>query len=119
MKRRDKKYYEDNFKCTEDLVNLLNSHPIKGITTSSVAARLSQYGRNKIEPPPPTPFWRLLLDPLNDATMIILIIAAVISIVLGSAIHPENMEWIDGVAIFVAVIVVTLVSACNDYAKEK
>ena len=75
---------------------------------------------NKVEPPPPTPFWRLILDALSDLTMIILMIAALFSIILGTTVQkPEDMEWIDGVAILVAVVVVVSIASINDYSKEK
>ena len=53
--------------------------------------------------------------------MIILLVAAVVSIALGTGIEAQREEgaYIDGIAILCAVIVVVLVSACNDYSKEK
>lgn len=60
------------------------------------------------------------MDALNDLTMIILLVSATISLVLTTTlIDPDELEWIDPVAIYVAVIIVTMVSACNDYSKEK
>ena len=78
------------------------------------------FGKNKVEPPPPTPFWKLMLDAISDLTMIILIISAIISIILSTTVmNASDMEWIDGVAIMVAVVIVVLVTSCNDYSKEK
>ena len=52
--------------------------------------------------------------------MIILLVSATISLVLTTTlIDPDELEWIDPVAIYAAVIIVTMVSACNDYSKEK
>lgn len=52
--------------------------------------------------------------------MIILLVSGILSIILTTTvIPPSHLEWIDGVAILVAVVVVTLVTACNDYSKEK
>lgn len=78
------------------------------------------FGCNKIEPPPPTPFWKLMLDALNDTTMIILLVSAIVSLILTTTvISPDKLEWIDSVAILIAVFVVVMVTACNDYSKEK
>lgn len=78
------------------------------------------YGENRIPPPPPTPFWRLLLEPMKDLTMIILSVSGILSIILTTTvIKPSELEWIDGVAILIAVVVVVLVTACNDYSKER
>ena len=79
-----------------------------------------KYGKNKVEPPPPTPFYKLMLDAIADLTMIILIVASVVSIILSTTVmDPSHLEWIDGVAIMVAVIIVVMVTSCNDYSKEK
>lgn len=58
--------------------------------------------------------------------MIILMVAAIVSLAL-SFYHPphakDNSEqeagWIEGAAIFIAVVVVVLVTAFNDWSKEK
>jgi Ca2+ transporting ATPase len=49
----------------------------------------------------------------------VLVVAAVISIVI-SMIFEENkkLAWVEGAAILVAVAVVSLVTAYNDYKKE-
>jgi len=52
--------------------------------------------------------------------MIILTVSATVSLILTTTIvDPSELEWIDPVAIYAAVIIVTLFSACNDYSKEK
>ena len=51
--------------------------------------------------------------------MIILMVAATLSIVLSLTVgHAEDMEYIDGIAILVAVAIVVLVGSINDYSKE-
>lgn len=61
-----------------------------------------------------------MLDALNDLTMIILLVSAVVSLILTTTvIDPGKLEWIDAVAILIAVVVVVLVTSCNDYSKEK
>lgn len=52
--------------------------------------------------------------------MIILLVSATVSLILTTTVvDPSELEWIDPVAIYAAVVIVTLVSACNDYSKEK
>ena len=43
---------------------------------------------------------------MEDTTIIILIVAAVVSIVLGVAVEKESGGWIEGTAILVAVVIV-------------
>ncbi len=82
------------------------------------------YGRNYIELPPLTPYWYLLWEGLQDVTLLMLIAAAVVSLILGLAVpHGENSdssgEWIEGVAILVTVAIVLNVQAGTDYSKSK
>ncbi|KAH0551225.1 hypothetical protein GP486_007464, partial [Trichoglossum hirsutum] len=63
----------------------------------------------------------------NDNVLILLTIAAVISLALGlyqsfGQRHPPGqprLEWVEGVAIMAAVIIVVVVGAANDYQKER
>jgi P-type Ca2+ transporter type 2C len=102
------------------------------------ARRRTQYGVNRLPPATSAPFWLLVWEAMQDRTQIILMIAATISIAIGiydevkasmdrkAAIEqglppPEAKlgHWVEGVAILVAVILVVLVNASNDYQKEK
>ena len=59
-------------------------------------------------------------DALQDTTLIILMVAAVISLVFGLTFTPPSeLEWIEGVAILVTVAIVVFVASFNDYQKEK
>ncbi|KAK9865493.1 hypothetical protein WJX84_011923 [Apatococcus fuscideae] len=58
---------------------------------------------------------------LQDPTLILLMIAALVSTVLGVVIPSEREQksWTEGVAIWVAVAVVSGVASGNDYQKDK
>lgn len=61
----------------------------------------------------------------NDKVLILLTIAAIISLALGiyQSVRPHNgeapVEWVEGVAIMVAIIIVVVVGATNDWQKER
>ncbi|KAI9756254.1 MAG: hypothetical protein M4579_003921 [Chaenotheca gracillima] len=62
----------------------------------------------------------------NDKVLILLTIAAVVSLALGlyQTFQPHDngmprVEWVEGVAIMVAIIIVVVVGAVNDYQKER
>jgi Ca2+-transporting ATPase len=55
-------------------------------------------------------------DQLKDPILQILMVAAVISLVIGIIQEPED-GWMEGTAILVAVCIVVFVSAGNDYIK--
>lgn len=93
--------------------------------------RTQVYGLNRIPERKGKSFLRLVWEAFNDKTMILLTVAAVISFALGlyetlgqpPEYDPEGneivkVEWVEGVAIMIAVVVVVLVGAINDYQKE-
>ena len=64
----------------------------------------------------------LIWEALKDFTLRILLVAAVLSIVLETSTAEadhRSIAWIEGFAILIAVFVCTLVSAVNDYQKER
>lgn len=72
--------------------------------------------------------WRLFWNAYNDRILIILTAAAVISLALGvyEAVgqerypgDPQSLDWVEGLAIEVAVVIVVLVTGLNDYRREK
>ncbi len=85
------------------------------------ALRLETFGANRIPSLKPKNIFQLMWEAVQDTTLIILIIAATISLVLALTVERKKnpTAWIDGVAILVAVIVVVMVTAINDYQKER
>ncbi|KRX11210.1 P-type ATPase, cytoplasmic domain N [Pseudocohnilembus persalinus] len=80
------------------------------------------FSSNRKKIAPPKGFCKLLFDALNDFTLKILIVAAIVSIIIEvstSESHERAYSWIEGFAILVAVMVCSLVTAINDYQKEK
>ena len=64
-------------------------------------------------------FWELLGNTFEDFTIIVLVISGVLSIALEVAFGDSDHGWVEGAAILAAVAVVALVTALNDYEKEK
>ncbi|ORX97019.1 hypothetical protein BCR34DRAFT_607443 [Clohesyomyces aquaticus] len=90
--------------------------------------RIRVYGRNTLPPKKATPLWRLIWNAYNDTVLIVLTVAAVISLALGlyetlGVDHPPGspapVDWVEGLAICIAIIIVVLVTAMNDWQKEK
>ncbi|CAH0042136.1 unnamed protein product [Clonostachys rhizophaga] len=84
------------------------------------------FGINKLPDRKATSFLRLVLIALRDRVLILLSIAAVISLALGlyqtfGQTHDEGakVEWVEGVAIITAVAIVVTVGALNDWQKER
>jgi Ca2+ transporting ATPase len=116
-----------------ELCKRLYTSPTEGLSGSpeDIRHRKEVFGSNVIPPRPPKSFLALVWEALQDITLIILIVAALISFALSfyqpvSAEHDEEFddseskaEWIEGIAILVAVVVVVFVTAFNDWRKER
>ncbi|KAL8707184.1 MAG: hypothetical protein Q9220_007751 [cf. Caloplaca sp. 1 TL-2023] len=72
--------------------------------------------------------WRLFWNAYNDRVLLILTAAAVISLALGvyEAVgqtpepgQGQSLDWVEGLAIMVAIVIVVLVTGLNDYRREK
>ena len=65
---------------------------------------------------------------LKRKIMVLLTIAATVSLILGiledtvfynSETSPQKIDWVDGIAIIIAIVIVILVGSINDYQKER
>ena len=101
-------------------------------TTSDIKGQFHDrkrvYGDNRLPEKKSLSIWRLFWNAFNDRVLIILTIAAVVSLALGlyealgQTRQPgegQSLDWVEGVAIEVAVVVVVLVTGLNDYRREK
>ncbi|XP_064333131.1 plasma membrane calcium-transporting ATPase 4 isoform X1 [Camelus dromedarius] len=123
-----------------DLCAELKTNPVEGLSgnPTDLEKRKQVFGQNFIPPKKPKTFLQLVWEALQDVTLIILEIAAIISLVLsfyrppgeeneqcGLAVSSSEDEgeaeagWIEGAAILFSVIIVVLVTAFNDWSKEK
>lgn len=93
-----------------------------GANDSLEQKRIEKYGKNILPPTPRDTFLEIVWGALQDQVLLLLIGAAVLSIVLGSI--PATSEdpakgWIDGVAILFAVVIVVGVTSGNDFQKQR
>ncbi|XP_019392590.1 PREDICTED: plasma membrane calcium-transporting ATPase 2 isoform X1 [Crocodylus porosus] len=131
---------KETYGDTEGLCRRLKTSPIEGLpgTAADLDKRKLIFGKNFIPPKKPKTFLQLVWEALQDVTLIILEIAAIISLGLsfyqppgegneGCATAAAGTEdegeaeagWIEGAAILLSVICVVVVTAFNDWSKEK
>ena len=83
-------------KTIEEVVNSLDTNNFeKGLTSSEAKKRQGIYGTNELEKPQKRSLLLRFLDQFKDAMIIILIIAAVVSIIV------EPGDWIDSLIIVI------------------
>ena len=112
---------DNKYKGVLGLIKLLRSSAVEGILSlpREIEHRVEVFGVNYIPPKPPKTFLRLIWESLEDTILRILIVAAIFSLILGMIFEGVKTGWIEGCAILVAVLIVSLVTAVNDYEKEK
>lgn len=110
-------------KSTDDHQQKNIKNPEITVTSDSqFADRIRIFGCNRLPERKTTGFLKLLWDAYNDKIIIILTIAAVVSLSLGiyeTVDEGFGTDWIEGVAICVAILIVTMVTAVNDWQKER
>ncbi|KAH8423812.1 uncharacterized protein LDX57_001570 [Aspergillus melleus] len=127
----DESYLEGS--VTFDEATSLDKSPVKQqptqpLETSTAGAesqfvdRLRVYSQNRLPARKSTGFLKLLWMAYNDKIIILLTIAAIVSLSLGiyeTTSSGSGVDWIEGVAICVAILIVTVVTAANDWQKER
>nr|XP_046168793.1 plasma membrane calcium-transporting ATPase 2-like isoform X2 [Oncorhynchus gorbuscha] len=130
---------QEEYGDMDGLCQRLRTSPTEGLTGDDLDKRKEVYGENLIPPVKPKTFLQLVWEALQDVTLIILEVAALISLGLsfyqppggdsgescGTAAAGAEDEgeaeagWIEGAAILLSVVCVVLVTAFNDWSKEK
>ncbi len=124
MKERGKeaiKILDNKYGGVRGLVKALRSSSVEGILglPHDIEHRVKVFGINYIPPKPPKTFLQLIWESLEDTILRILIVAAILSLALGMIFEGVKTGWIEGFAILIAVMIVSLVTAVNDYQKEQ
>ncbi|KAG7929956.1 hypothetical protein KL925_000698 [Ogataea polymorpha] len=104
----------------------------KDIPQTELTQRQHVYGVNMLPKKASKSFLRLCWEALKDKILIMLTVAAIVSLALGLyetfGQPPEyddegkklpKVEWVEGVAIIVAIAIVVIVGSVNDYNKER
>ncbi|OAA73397.1 P-type calcium ATPase [Cordyceps fumosorosea ARSEF 2679] len=82
------------------------------------------YGANRLPRRPQKSFFRLMWIAFNDKLLILLTISACISLAIGiyqsvdAKTKNANIEWVDGVTVVIAILVIIFASAATDWQKN-
>jgi Ca2+-transporting ATPase len=88
---------------SKELVAELGSDPLRGLSGQEAAARLERYGPNELETEKPLPAWRRFLAQFQDALIILLLVATVISVGLWVYERDTALPY-EGLTIFAIVL---------------
>ena len=94
-----------------------------GLTAAEVAASRERHGRNVLTPPAKTPLWRKFLGKFNDALIIILLVAGLLSVGISCyeyfGLHEGARVWFEPVGIFIAILLATGLSFIFETKAER
>lgn len=96
--------------------------PASWVEETPYSDRIRVFGKNKLPDQKTNGFLKLFWIAYKDKIIVLLTIAAVVSLALGvyeALSGGPKVSWIEGVAICVAILIVTVVTAANDWQKEK
>lgn len=79
-----------------ELCRELGTNPASGLTKEEAAGRLKEYGPNALQEKPARSLFSIFIAQMKEILVLILIVAAVISALLG--------EWADSIVILIIVI---------------
>ncbi|RMZ87248.1 hypothetical protein DV736_g5522, partial [Chaetothyriales sp. CBS 134916] len=99
-----------------------DSKPPQQRATGHFEDRIRIFRDNRLPERKADSIFLLIWRAYNDKVLILLTVAAVISLALGiyeTVSGESSVDWIEGVAICVAIIIVVTVGAANDYQKER
>src|SRR5689334_4396419 len=94
----------------DDVLKELQSN-IDGLTADEVAKRMQQYGANQLQEKKKKPVWLLFLVQFKDVMILILMVAAIISAIVG--------DLKDMIVILIIIIINAIVGFVQEYRAEK
>eukprot|EP00197_Chlamydomonas_leiostraca_P002921 CAMPEP_0202857402 /NCGR_PEP_ID=MMETSP1391-20130828/353_1 /ASSEMBLY_ACC=CAM_ASM_000867 /TAXON_ID=1034604 /ORGANISM="Chlamydomonas leiostraca, Strain SAG 11-49" /LENGTH=1154 /DNA_ID=CAMNT_0049536193 /DNA_START=185 /DNA_END=3649 /DNA_ORIENTATION=- len=91
-----------------------------GLPVERVEANRARFGANVFPGRPPPSFLAGFLDAIQDPMIVILLIVAIITIIVGAAVPEQRAHngWSEGIAVLVTALVVVFIAAGQDYNKE-
>jgi len=93
-----------------------------GLDPAQVLIMRDRFGENVFPETPMTPFLVLLGHALTERTLILLLIAATVNMAVGMSTGSEEERkhhgWVEGTAIYFAVILISFINAGNDYSTQ-
>jgi P-type Ca2+ transporter type 2C len=88
---------------------------LRGLTPLEVEASRQAHGTNLLTPPKRDPWWKLYFEKFEDPVIRILIIAAVVTIIVGIV----DGHYAEGIGIVVAIFLATTLSFVNEYRAKQ
>ena len=106
---------------SEDVLRELRTDVTNGLTDEDATARLEEYGENRLQEKAPLTLFQRFVRQMKDAMVIILLIAAGISLALSlyeHFVHQAPFDWIEPVVIVAIVILNAVLGVAQESKAE-
>jgi Ca2+-transporting ATPase len=95
----------------DEVIKTLDTLPKSGLSSEEATRRLKEYGPNQLAGKPRPTFLKMLLAQLRNFIVIMLVVAAAVSAILG--------EWVDAGAIFAIVVLNSVLGVVQESRAEQ
>lgn len=106
---------------SQGIFDKLASSATTGIEDSAASKqkRIDYFGSNELVEPPAKTIWEMFIKCFDDLTLQMLLIAAIVSLIIGIATEGWDDGWYEAVAILVAIAIVVTLTTINDYSQQE
>lgn len=101
----------------EDVLAAQSSNAETGLSVAEAASRLASVGPNKLDEEEKTPMWKRFFEQMADPMVIMLLVAAAISVITGFI--QGEPEWADAVIILSVVILNSVLGVVQEAKSEQ
>lgn len=95
----------------DEVLKKLDTGILSGLSNSEADVRLRQYGRNELKEKPRPTFLKMVIDQLDNFVVILLIVASVISALLG--------DWVEAGAILLIIVLNAVLGVIQESRAEE
>ena len=116
------KYFKTNCKSVEHLGQVFRTDFVNGLNTSNkedLKWREDKWGNNHLPPEKENSILAHIIECFEDPTLRVLLVASIVSLIIGVAKDGIKTGWIEGTAIFFAVFLVVSISSYMNYQETE
>ena len=116
------KYFKTNCKSVEHLGQVFRTDFVNGLNTSNTQDlkwREDKWGNNHLPPEKENSILAHIIECFEDPTLRVLLVASIVSLIIGVAKDGIKTGWIEGTAIFFAVFLVVSISSYMNYQETE
>ena len=116
------KYFKENCKSVEHIAQVFRTDLVNGLNSSNTQDlewRERKWGNNHLPPEKENSIIAHIIECFEDPTLRVLLVASIVSLIIGVAKDGLKTGWIEGTAIFFAVFLVVSISSYMNYQETE